>query len=265
MTSIILPYVQVPTWPVDVPVLGTHTITVFGLLVAVGVMLGLRLTMHHARVRGVDTRTVDWLAVRVFVVGLITAHWVSVVFYYPDRIATEPWILLDFTSGLSSMGGFVGGLLGFLWLTRRRGLDALAYADSIAFGLLAGFTLGRLGCSLVHDHPGVVTSPERWLAVGPWPDGAFRYDLGLIELLGLLVLCAAVYSCFDWRRSPPGQLTSILSITYAVGRFPLDFLRVADRRYLGFTPAQLACVALLVAGIVLLLHARRRSDPPPRR
>jgi phosphatidylglycerol:prolipoprotein diacylglycerol transferase len=127
----------------------------------------------------------------------------------------------------------------------------------LTFGLLPGFAIGRLGCSLVHDHPGRAVAPDTWLALGPWPDGAWRHDLATIELAGLVVVAAVVFARRGWHRAPPGQLTGAVAITYGVGRFALDFLRAADARYLGLTPAQLACLAFVAGGLWLL---RTRYD-----
>jgi phosphatidylglycerol:prolipoprotein diacylglycerol transferase len=46
----------------------------------------------------------------------------------------------------------------------------------------------------------------------------------------------------------------VLALLYGVGRFGLDFLRArdlpyVDARYLGLTPAQYACIALVLFGL----------------
>ena len=186
-----LPYVAVPTWPVDLPILGEHPFSIFGVTATLAVVVGFRLMMRRAKAQGLDERATDKLGVWVVVGGLATAHWVSVLFYFPEQARADPWVLLRFWSGISSVGGFIGGTLTFLVLTRLRRLPTLAHADALAYGLLAGFTIGRIGCALVHDHPGAISSSP--LAVGPWPDGAHRWDLGLVELAGLALLCAVVF------------------------------------------------------------------------
>ncbi len=256
MSALALPYVQLPTLAVELPLLGAHTITVFGPLVAVGVLTGHRLSLRLARTRGMDSSTVDRLAVAVAIGGFLVAHWFSVLLYFPEQVRADPWVLLHLTSGLSSMGGFLGGALTFAWLMHRRRLDPLAHADALTYGLLAGFTIGRLGCTLVHDHPGMVT--DAWLGVGPWPDGTTRWDLGLVELSMLVPLCAWVYTR-DWRCVSPGRLTVVVALAYTVLRFPLDFLRAHDARYGPLTPAQYACVAVaLTLTVVWLRKGRRR-------
>ncbi|TPV95949.1 MAG: prolipoprotein diacylglyceryl transferase [Myxococcales bacterium FL481] len=242
-----LPYVQIPSLPLDLPGLGALEISIFGVLVATGVVVGHRLAMRHARMVGLDERAADKLVVTVAAIGFVAAHWVSVVFYFPERIAADPWVLLRLNDGIASTGGFAGGLLAFVGLTRRSWAHTNPgkQADMIAAGLLAGFTIGRIGCSLVHDHPGILASEDHWLAVGPWPDGTYRWDLGLLELLGLLPICAYVYTRETRLAARPGELTLTIAVLYVALRFPLDFLRTADLRYAGLTPAQIVCLALL--------------------
>ena len=251
-----LPYVDLPTLPLQLPLVGEHAISIFGPLVVLGIVVGFRRMLHYARVHGLDVDATDRLGGWVLLGGFAMAHWVAMLAYYPERVAENPWSLLWIGSGISSVGGFLGGALAFVVVARRRRLPMLATADAVAFGLLLAFTIGRVGCSLVHDHPGAVASPDAWLAVGPWPDGQWRYDLALVELLGLVPICIAIHGVVDWRRAPPGRLTAVLAILYGAGRFPLDFLRAVDVRYAGLTPAQYACVGLVVAGVVLLLRSR---------
>jgi phosphatidylglycerol:prolipoprotein diacylglycerol transferase len=255
---IALPYVPTPRVPIDLPILGVHELTPFGPLLLVGVLVGLRCCRKLAALRGLPREQLDSLTTAVLVLGFAMAHWVSLIFYYPDQVIARPWSLLVFTSGLSSVGGFVGGTLAFAWICRRRKLDPRQWADVLAFGLLAGFTIGRIGCSIVHDHPGALS--DSWLAVGPWPDGTHRFDLGLVEACVLATICAVVYLRMDMTRLAPGRFTAGLAIVYGTGRFFLDFARADDLRYAGLTTAQLACLAFIAAGALLW----RRSSPASR-
>ena len=258
MSVLALPYVSLPTLPVELPRLGSLTITVFGPLVAIGIIVGYRAAMAYAARQGLDDNIVDRLVVWVAAGGLLMAHWVAVFAYHPESVLTEPWILVQVHRGIASTGGFVGGALTFAWLCRRWRLDPIRHADAIAYGLLLAFSIGRIGCSLVHDHPGAVVSQDVWLAVGPWPDGTYRVDLGLTELLLVLApIGAYVYGFARRSPPPPGALTVRIAIAYCSLRFWLDFLRAEDARYGLLTPGQYACIGLLLAALVL--HRVRRS------
>lgn len=248
-----IPYVEVPTLSLDLPLAGEITLGIFGLLVATGIAVGSRLVTRYGRQRGLDPHELQRLITGCVVVGLACAHWVAVLGYHPGRVAADPWVLIRFFDGISSVGGFMGGVIAFAWLTRTA-RDRWSLADAIVYGLVAGFGIGRLGCALVHDHPGALVDPHHPLAVGPWPDGSVRLDLGLVEVLGMSVLACITY-IGRWRT--PGRLTLTIAGLYAVGRFWLDHLRAVDIRHGGLTVAQWAMLALLV----LCVAAWRSQNP----
>jgi phosphatidylglycerol:prolipoprotein diacylglycerol transferase len=230
----------------------------FGVLVAIGVILGDRIVVTQGVKRGLDPRDVKFMNARIVIWGFIVAHLVSVVFYFPERIKENPLVLLNFWSGLSSFGGFLGALLAFLYYTRREKIPRLVYADAVALGLSVGWIFGRTGCSTAHDHPGRHTS--FFLAV-KYPDGA-RHDLGFYELLYTIVLTAILFA-FARKPRRPGQIIGLAALLYAPARFGFDFLRATDvarpdERYAGLTPAQWACIATAALGARLLF---RRAPP----
>jgi phosphatidylglycerol:prolipoprotein diacylglycerol transferase len=265
-----LPYVDPPSLSLPLPLVGEHRLTVFGPLVVLGVLVGWRRCLRYAKAHGIVADDARHLMERTLLVGFVVSHWFSLALYYPHRIVEDPWVLLWIPAGLSSVGGLLGGWLALVFVARRRRLPLLRCADMLVFGMLAGLCLGRVGCALVHDHPGRVADADAWLAVGPWPGsaGAFRYDLGLLELGLCVSLLLVVHLWHDWRRAPAGQLTGLVAVGYAAVRFGLDFFRTAvsvgggtpDPRYLGLTAAQHVTLVFLVVGVALLVQAKRRAQ-----
>jgi len=247
--------------------LGPLPIHMFGVLVAIGVIIGDRIVVREGARRGLDAKDVKFLNARIVIWGFIVAHWVSVIFYFPERIKQSPWILINFWAGLSSFGGFLGALLAFIYYTRKEKIPALPYADAVALGLAVGWIFGRTGCFTAHDHPGLHTS--FFLAVR-YPDGP-RHDLGLDELLFTIVMTIIL---FRYARRPrvPGRVIGLFATMYAPVRFGLDFLRARDverpdERYFALTPAQWACLATIGVGLWLLTRKGEvlpfSAAPPP--
>ena len=76
-----------------------------------------------------------------------------IFFYFPEKLSRDPWILLKLFDGMSSVGGFLGALVGGvaflrLWCARRPvGAQPVPiYADVSTYGLLIGWCFGRAGC-----------------------------------------------------------------------------------------------------------------------
>ena len=280
MLEAFIPYITAPekTLVEDLPLIGPLKLQVFGPLVAIGVVVGWYRCLAYARTKDLDEYLfrdyLFWLLVAAFTIS----HWVSVIFYFPHQIQEDPLVLLQIWNGLSSVGGFFGAFVGMMlylrWYCGRLPhvgkQPVMVYADATIFGLLAGWCFGRLGCSLVHDHPGKIVPEGTFFAVGPWPDGTWRYDLGLAEFLFAVALMSFVYFISNWKKWPPGRLVGLVATAYAPFRFVLDSMRAEeparqviatpDARYSGLTPAQWFTIAFLLAGLYLLFIRKPKPD-----
>ena len=251
---------DLPKW---LPLIGGLPIHWFGVLVALGVILGDRIVVTQGQRRGLDPNDVKYMNARIVIGGFIVAHLVSVIFYYPERIAEDWKVLINPFAGLSSFGGFLGAFLAFMYFTKKAGVDRLRYADSVALGLAVGWIFGRTGCSTAHDHPGRHVPASFFLSVN-YPDGP-RIDLGIYELLFTIVLTAILFT-FNRRPRPRGRVIALAMMIYAPARFALDFLRATDsaspdRRYLSLTPAQWACLATAALGVYIWTRRELPASP----
>ncbi len=251
----LIPYFELPSIH-----LGPFTLQAFGLFAAAGVYLAARLAARAAERQGLDTRPLLDFAVWGVVSGVVFGHLAHIFLYHPEELR-DPKRVLMVWEGLSSFGGLLGGIVAAAVFFRRRGIRFHDYADAFALGMAPGWAVARIGCFVVHDHPGVRTT--FFLAVKNWPFGGTRHDLGLYDAVVLFAITAVLYFLRS-RRLLEGRLLAVLAIVYAPARFLLDFLRGSDvpypdGRYLGLTPAQYACV-LLVAYAVWRFRADRAAS-----
>ncbi len=260
MFEALIPYIEPPSKLIaDLPVIGPLKLQFFGPLVAAGVILGYHRCLHYAKRKDIDEFLARDLMFWVLVTGFVISHWVSVLFYFPEDVAANPLVLIMVWNGLSSVGGFFGAMVGFFWYLRKQKQPYLVYFDMLCYGLLIGFTMGRLGCSLVHDHPGSIVDPSHLLAVGPWPDGQYRLDLGLLEFMYLVPIALYIHLAFDWMKAKPGRLIGTVAMLYGPYRFFLDTMREKDKLYMGLTTAHYASMIILALGIWLVFI--RKSKP----
>jgi len=249
----VLPYVH----PLP-PLLGA--IHWFGILVAIAVIVGITLARWRAPKHGIPRDKLESFINWMLLFGFAGAHILDTVFYHPEELLSRPWSLLLFWEGLSSFGGFVGALIGVLLWKKYRGRDEsiFAFSDLILSVFPISWIIGRAGCAWVHDHKGKMADAPSLLTVA-FPDGP-HYDLGLLEMFYAIFISAVVVAL--WRKPRPvGTYMAVAALLYAPMRFALDFLRVSsgptgDPRYVGFTPAQWACVALFALGVWIWFHRR---------
>lgn len=263
--------------PFSIPLFGNVAVHMFGILVAVGFLLGGNLAQRKAQRFGVDpefiNQLIGWLVLGTFVGG----HLGHLLFYEPWLLA-EDWKqissgninllslnLFQVWHGLSSYGGFLFCIPLTVWFFRRHQQPYWPHADALAFGFSLGWFFGRLGCFSAHDHPGPISN--FFLAV----PGACHASDGMINCAVAchdMGLYEALWSGFTWvlfevlDRKPRfhGFYVGLLPVMYGPYRFLSDFLRShpVDARYLGLTPAQYGSIVLTGLG-VWILYTRSRT------
>lgn len=256
---------------------GYETIPVqpFGVLVATGVLLGTRYGEWFAQHKhGINPAYISDFATHVVVIGFISCYILNGLFYETDKfmeVLRDPRKIFTTWLGLSSYGGFFGAIFGVWVWKKRRNLPALQVADITCFALPLGWFFGRLGCFVVHDHPGAITTFPLAVENYPPPDPVTgqlmaRHDLGLYEVFW----SAAVIILF-WvlrnKTKPIGWHTAVLPVLYAPVRFFLDYLRIegtehSDVRWAGLTPGQYSSILMLFIGLVMFWYIKNHEATP---
>jgi phosphatidylglycerol:prolipoprotein diacylglycerol transferase len=269
-----IPYIEQPSLS-----LGPVTLHAFGVIVATSAITGDFLYRRRLVHLGLDIAIGMSLGWWALVTGFVAAHLFSLIFYFPEQLARNPWALFKIWENVSSFGGMLGGAVGAALFLGLRG-DVLttrerwAYLDAAAFVLPFAWAIGRIACSLAHDHPGTITSfplaislesarAQAYIASvyaeagRALPTGAPLgfHDLGWYEFLYLSVFVAPLFLWLDRRTTSshrrPGFWIAMFTFAYAPMRLVLDTLRVVDKRYFGLTPGQYAAAVLLLAGVIV--------------
>lgn len=254
-----LPNLHIPTlhlWKIP--------IQPFGIMVAIALIVGYMLGRRRARRTGLDPNICADGQVWIVLSGFAVAHWFSVIFYYPERILNDPLSLLKFWAGLSSFGGIVGAILGAVIYFRRMGVSIIKYVDAIIFGFVPAWIFGRMGCTIVFDHPGRPTDfvlgmvYHRAITIDgvTHARGVVLHNLGLYEMLWAVVLTIVLYSVKNIRPFD-GFHAALMLLLYAPARFMFDVLRVDDATYLGLTPGQYFSAGMVLLAVVLIVRGRR--------
>ncbi len=246
-----IPYIALTTFS-----LGPVTLQVWGILVAIGFFVGTCAAAWLAKRREKNASLVYDIAPWLAGVSMLGARVWHVVFYDPAYFIAHPEkIIAVWEGGMSVFGGFFACIVFGIVYLKRKNVDVHAYADVLVFGLPFGKIFGRIGCFLIHDHPGTLTD----FALGvEYPHGEVRHDLGLYLAINA-VLMSAVFWWLAKRGAKQGTFITLFLIWYGTARFFLDFLRVIDTRIAGLTPGQYFAMLFVCGGIAYGLWIKHRA------
>ena len=257
----------------------------FGIIVATGVLIGAEVMRRYALKRGVDEDDLRSLTGWVVVTGFLGAHLFDVLAYEHEKLAKDPLILIKVWDGISSYGGFLGGAMGWWFYVWWKRLTPGMWADATVSGLLLGFSIGRIGCTLVHDHIGRATDSslgvdyprvelaargvlEEIQAHGHHAGNVIRchnmamYELAYLIPVNVLILWMAFRK---HKRYPAGLLAVVAGLLYAPVRFVLEFWRLnqSDQRYVGLTFAQWSSILAFGAAGYIAMQVWKKGKPHP--
>lgn len=256
----VIPYFTIP--PLQ---LGPFSISPYGVLLMSGILLGNWRVRRRARESAIDVAEMQTAVIWAVAGGFVGAHIVELFFYQPNLIERDGLLVIfNIWKGLSSFGGFIGGLISFYIYFRRRNQPCLIQAALVLEGLVVGWVFGRLGCTFAHDHMGQQSS---FFLAFNYPAGP-RHNLGFYEFLLALLVLLPITLITRRAKFRPAVYLALIPLIYGSVRFWLDFLRAtdlpaADLRYFGLTAAQYGCLALVTFGIWTLVRvSRSRIDEP---
>jgi phosphatidylglycerol:prolipoprotein diacylglycerol transferase len=244
-----------------IPWIASQTITIgpislqtWGAFVAAGFLVATWAAARRASKKRLDPKMVWDMAFWIFLAGMVGSRIFHVLFYDPGYYLAHPLEAIDPRApGFAIMGGIIGGAAAAYVFAKRKRLDFIAYADTLAWGVPWGCGIGRIGCFLIHDHPGTLSS---FVLAVKYPDGKTRHDLGLyLSIVGFVI--GLTFLLVDRRmgkKMHAGFWVGLFLVLDGVIRFALDFFRVVDRRIWILTPTQWVLVASVATGAWLLFR-----------
>jgi phosphatidylglycerol:prolipoprotein diacylglycerol transferase len=233
---------------------GNFEVTSFGVLVAVGALVGLWVFGRELARSGLPASGSDAAMAGVFG-GLAGAKllWVA------EHLGEEPFRdLLLSRGGMSWFGGFAGGVLTALVVMWRMRLPIVATLAASTPALAIGHAIGRIGCFLVGDDYGR-PSDLPWAVA--FPKGLPPIDVPVhpTQLYEMAALFVVAWLLVRWRRrGVPDAIVIGRYLMLAGGvRFAIEFIRVNQRIVGPFTLAHLVSAAMVMVGAATLLTASR--------
>ncbi|MGH9211327.1 MAG: prolipoprotein diacylglyceryl transferase, partial [Acidimicrobiales bacterium] len=260
-----IPYTTFPDLP-----FGLRT---FGLMVALGVLVGARLGSDYGERFGINREDTYRTGTLMVLAGIIGSR-LTYVATHTEDVDNLVDVIAIWRGGIQFSGGFIAALLvGFPMFRKWTKVQRWHVLNGYAYGLVAGVAIGRIGCYAVGEHFGRTTDfflgtrydggevREETLGSVPLREGMVFHNTAFYEFL-LLGLGFLVMTAMIWRARRVGHevlpvtLVAVFMVFVGVERFLLDTLRVNDERVASMTGAQWMSLAMVPYGFWLYFRTR---------
>jgi phosphatidylglycerol:prolipoprotein diacylglycerol transferase len=259
--------------------IGSFAVPTYGVLVAVGLILGLYVAARLGQHEGMDRDTLFNFGVYLALAGILGSK-AALLIQERERYWSNPGQLFSLST-LQSGGIFYGGLilaiLFAIWYTHRYRLSFLKLGDVFAPGVAIGHSLGRLGCFAAGCCWGEPTSqpwgvtftdPHAHETVGV-PLNVALHPTQLYEAAADLAIFLFLYSQFR-KKQFDGQILGWYLFLYSIARFVIEIFRSHEIDAVlwqgGLSAAQGISVVLFGIGVWLLwFRPHHRQQPSPAR
>jgi prolipoprotein diacylglyceryltransferase len=198
---------------------------------------------------------------------------------YFDEFLQDPIGALTSFSGLTFYGGLIMGAAGVIYYTKKRGMNPLSVADSVAPGLILAYAVGRIGCQLsgdgdwgiVNNHakPSFLSFLPDWMWSFTFPHNVAEegipiegcigqychvlpepvFPTALYEtMMGLLIF--GILWTLRKRLDKPGLMFSVYLFFNGIERLLIEQIRVNVEVAGSFTQAEIIAIVLIGLGAV---------------
>ncbi len=260
--------------------IGPFNLAMYGVAIALGAFLGLRLTVTRFERIGGDPDLAEKAALVGLLFGLLGARIGYVIprFLGDGGFVERPQdILAIWQGGLAFFGGLVGGALAVIIYLRAKGVAMsgfAGFADAVAPGVPLAQAFGRWGNYFNQELFGRPTDVPWALRVDPvpastaarFPGATTFHPTFLYESLWNLALVGVLLTIdrLGWLKRR-GSLFFVYLIGYGIGRGWIEALRIdVPERYLGLSRNNWIAIAVALIGMAGLWLWERRGTAPLR-
>lgn len=259
------------SWPV--------TIRWYGMMFAIGFILGVYIISKIFKHEGVKQSWVDSLFVYVILCTVIGARLGHVFFYAWDYYSQNPGeILKVWHGGLASHGGAIGILLGmflYSWKVTKRNvlwtLDRLVIPVAMVGGLIR---MGNLFNHEIYGDPTNLPWGFRFIEnLDAWMQGAQpifsvpSHPTQIYEALCYFALFGLLMFLY-WKRNASerqGLITGVFFVILFTARFLIEYIKNPQEDFevgMILNMGQILSIPFIIAGIILWIRAMKNPRVP---
>ncbi len=255
--------------PDNVPIIGGFSVRWYGLLFALGFIIGYIIMQKMFKKEGVSIKVLDELATYMIIFTIVGARLGHCLFYEPAYYLAHPLdILKIWEGGLASHGAAVGILAGLYFFSRKYHMRYLWILDRVVIVItLAGFLI-RMGNLMNSEIFGDVTTlPWGFVFVRYFGEGyqLAHHPTQIYEAAGYLLLFIFLYRYYWKHGGAPaeGAIFGYFLVILWTIRFFIEFIKLPQVDFentMILNMGQLLSIPFIIVGAILLYRSRSEID-----
>lgn len=229
----------------------------YGIIIVAGIFIAALFARSEFERRGYSPDIVDDILFAILPIGVIGARIWYVIFEW-EYYGAHPKEIIDIRGGgLAIQGGILFGLIGLYLFSKRKKLPMLDLMDIMVPSLALAQAVGRWGNFANAEAHGYPTD----LPWGIIIDGVKVHPTFFYESLGDFLIFLFL---INYRKKNPAKAkqSAIYFICYGILRFFVEGLRTDSLYVFGLRTAQIMSIVFIIAGLCLLVYAKRNNLPP---
>lgn len=240
--------------------LGPFTIYTYGLMVAIGCLVGFLYIRREARREAFDTDKITSLFLWVLISGFVGGRILYILVEW-ERFLDEPLRTIFGRGGFVFYGGFILAFGVGIWQIRRKGLNIWKTADIFAPAVAVAYAIGRIGCFLNGCCYGRPT--DSWIGIS-FPPESLAGSLGeplipiqLFASLNLFIIFAILIKVKHYKKFN-GELFWLYVLLYGVTRSIIEIFRGDPRGHIWiFSTSQFTGIIFAILSLIMLRRLGR--------
>ena len=243
--------------------LGSFSIHIYGILIALGLMLAVVYAWKRCSQFGINEDALTDGVLWIVPFAVLCARLYYCAFRWEEYKANPISILHIWNGGLAIYGGVIGAVIGIVVHSKIKKIKIPALLDLVALGFLIGQCVGRWGNFFNREAFGAET--ESFLRMGlyntktqawEYHHPTFLYE-SIWNFAGFLML-----HFLSKKRKYDGQIALGYAAWYGLGRAFIEGLRTDSLYWGDFRVSQLlAAVSCFAAVIVMMIMMFREHKP----
>ena len=243
--------------------IGPLTIYIYGILIAMGLMLAVVYAWKRCKQFGIKENDLTDGVLWIVPFAVLCARLYYCAFQWEEYRADPTRLLFIWEGGLAIYGGVIGAAIGVVVHCLVKKIKIPALLDLVALGFLIGQCIGRWGNFFNREAFGSVTNSFLRMGLFNTSTNAWEYHHPTFLYESVWNLVGFVLLHFlSKKRKYDGQIALGYAAWYGLGRAFIEGLRT-DSLYWGpFRVSQmLAAISCIVAVVVMMVMSFRKHKP----